>query len=144
MYEARLYLMNNAQSITLNGYPEAWEQGLYGNVSNSVGGYNFQSDGYRGVAYASCEHFGQDMFLNYTATTKGQQLYQVVFIGEVGSGTIQFMLKTQFSNLTLTPLAAPTQRLPKQHHRCFLPFKQHPAERPINVHHEQLEHLWLN
>ena len=33
MYEARLYLMNNAQSPTLNNFPLAWEPGLYGNLT---------------------------------------------------------------------------------------------------------------
>ena len=112
MYEARLYLMNNAQSLTLNGYPLPWELGLYGNVSSSVGGYNFQSDGYRGVAYASCETYGQAMFLNYTAPSKGLNLYQLVFIGEQGTGNIQFMVKTKFSNQTLTPIVTPRRVIP--------------------------------
>ena len=70
MYEARLYLMNNANSSTLEFFPLPWEPGLYGNLSSSVGGYNFESTGYRGVAYASCEHNGQSMFLNYTSNNE--------------------------------------------------------------------------
>jgi hypothetical protein len=31
-----------------------------------VGGYNLESEEYRGVAYASYEFNGQDMFLKYT------------------------------------------------------------------------------
>jgi hypothetical protein len=104
MYEARLYLMNNKTSPSLNSFPLPLEAGLYGNLSSNVGGYNFESNGYRGVAYASCEHMGQDMFLNYTCPNNGTKLYHVVLIGEVGSGNLEFMLKTHFENLSLTPL----------------------------------------
>ncbi len=116
MYEARLYLMNNATSTgntsNLNGFPLAWEPGLYGNLSSSVGGYNFESEGYRGVAFASCEHNGQSMFLNYTTNYNATNLFHVVLIGEYGSGDVEFMLKTQFANLTLTPITTPTRVCP--------------------------------
>ena len=116
MYEARLYLMNNATATgntsNLNGFPLAWEPGLYGNLSSSVGGYNFESEGYRGVAFASCEHNGQSMFLNYTTNYNGTNLFHVVLIGEYGSGDVEFMLKTQFANLTLTPITTPTRVCP--------------------------------
>ncbi len=112
MYEARLYLMNNAQSPTLNDFPLPWEPGLYGNLSSSVGGYNFDSNAYRGVAYASCEYMGKSMFLNYTTSNAGLKLYHVVFIGEKGSGDIEYMLKTNFDNRTLTPINAPTRIYP--------------------------------
>ncbi len=105
MYEARLYLMNDYKNTLLvNDYPLPWEQGLYGNVSAGVGGYNFEPDGYRGVAYESCEYMGQDMFLNYTAAAanKGLELYQLVLIGEVGQGPVEFMMKTNFDVATLT------------------------------------------
>jgi hypothetical protein len=116
MYEARLYLMNNASSTanstSLNSFPLPWEPGLYGNLSSSVGGYNFESEGYRGVAYASCEHNGQAMFLNYTSPNNGTKLYQLALIGEYGSGNIQFMLKTDFENESLTPLTFPSRVYP--------------------------------
>ena len=112
MYEARLYLMNNANSSSLNSFPLPWEPGLYGNLSGQVGGYNFVSNGYRGVAYASCEYMGKSMFLNYTSTNKGANLYHLVLIGEVGSGNVEFMLKTQFGNTTLTPVVTPTRVYP--------------------------------
>jgi hypothetical protein len=101
MYEARLYLMNNAASPTLDNFPLAWEPGLYGNLTGSVGGYNFEPNDYRGVAYASCEYMGQAMSLNYTSTNTGPNLYQLVLIGEVGSGNIQFMMKDNFENASL-------------------------------------------
>ena len=107
MYEARLYLMNDAKSLTINSYPLPWEPGLYGNVSNKIGGYNFESEAPRGVAYASCEYPGQPMFLNYTSTNKFTNLYQLALIGEEGSGEIQFMLKTQFANESISPVVAP-------------------------------------
>ena len=104
MYEARLYLMNNGNSSMLDNCPLAWEPGLYGNLNGSVGGYNFESEGYRGVAYASCEYMGQSMSLNYTSTAVAPNLYQLALIGEVGAGNVTFMLKTNFENGTLTPL----------------------------------------
>ena len=112
MYEARLYLMNNKTSSSLNSFPLPWEAGLNGNLSSSVGGYNFESNSYRGVAYASCEHLGQDMYLNYTSPNNCTNLYHLVLIGEVGSGNIEFMLKTRFENITLTPLNIPKRVYP--------------------------------
>lgn len=107
MYEARLYLMNDAKSLSINSYPLPWEPGLYANVSSQIGGYNFESEGSRGVAYASCEYAGQPMFLNYSTSNKFTNLYHLVFIGEEGSGEIQFMLKTQFVNESIIPVVAP-------------------------------------
>ena len=114
MYEARLYLMNNAESPSLDNFPLAWEPGLYGNLSGSVGGYNFEPNDYRGVAYASDEYMGQSMFLNYTSPNTGENLYQLVLIGNIGSGNIQLMLKTDFENETLTPLTATERVYPDQ------------------------------
>ncbi len=113
VYEARLYLMNNAQSSSLNSFPLPWEAALYGNISSSVGGYNFESTGYRGVAYASCEYMGQQMFLNYTSSYSGLKLYQLVLIGEQGSGNVDLMLKTNFENSTFTAISAPTRVYPE-------------------------------
>jgi len=107
MYEARLYLMNDAKSLSINDYPVPWEQGLYANITSKIGGYNFESEGSRGVAYASCEYPGQPMFLNYSTPNKFTNLYHLVLIGEEGAGQIQFMLKTQFGNETLSPIIAP-------------------------------------
>ena len=112
MYEARLYLMNNAASPTLDGYPLPWEAGLYGNLTGNVGDYNFEPNSYRGVAYASCEYMGQPMFLNYTSTNKCANLYHLVFMGEIGAGNITFLLKTNFANATLTPVTVPTRVCP--------------------------------
>jgi hypothetical protein len=107
MYEARLYLMNDAKSLIINSYPLPWEPGLYANVSSKIGGYNFESEGSRGIAYASCEYAGQPMFLNYSSTNKFTNLYHLVLIGEEGSGEIQFILKTHFANESLLPIIAP-------------------------------------
>ncbi len=106
IYEARLYLMNDAQSPSINSFPLPWEAGLYGNQSGVVGGYNFENEGYRGIAYASCERKGQDMFLNYTSPNIGTNLYHLVLIGEEGSGDVEFMVKTDFSEATLQPAVA--------------------------------------
>ncbi len=112
MYEARLYLMNNIKSPSINGFPLPWEPGLYGNLSSPVGGYNFESDGFRGVAYASCEYRGQAMFLNYTSPNTGANLYHLVLIGEEGSGDLEFMLKTNFGNASLSSLVSPRRVYP--------------------------------
>ena len=110
MYEARLYLMSNAESSIVNNVSLPWEMGLYGNLS-TVGGYNLESEEYRGVAYASCEFNGQDMFLNYTQPFEGKNTYHLVLMGEVGEGTIEFLVKTTFGGV-LTPLTFPQRVTP--------------------------------
>jgi len=110
MYEARLYLMSNPNSFIVNDVPLPWEMGLYGNKSD-VGGYNFESEGYRGVAYASCEFNGQDMFLNFSAPFAGKTSYHLVLMGEVGEGTIEFLVKTTFGGV-LSPLTFPKKVTP--------------------------------
>lgn len=111
MYEARLYLMSSANSIQINNVSLPIETGLYGN-GTGIGGYNMDTDGYRGVAYASCEYHGQDMNLNYTATASSDlKVYHLVLMGETDSGTIQFLVKTSY-NGTLTPLTTPTRVTP--------------------------------
>ncbi|UCE15978.1 MAG: Ig-like domain repeat protein [Candidatus Bathyarchaeota archaeon] len=115
MYEARLYLMANPQASAgsiLNEVPLAWESGLYGEKNGMFGGYNLESKEYRGVAYSSCEFYGQDMFMNFTSPYSGKSLYHLVFIGEIGSGTIEFMIKTEFENAYLKPSVAPKKVYP--------------------------------
>jgi len=110
MYEARVYLMADSkskESTVLNGVPLAWEPGLYAERDKSYGGYNLESKEYRGVAFSSCEFPGQDMFLNYSSSNSGKSLCHLVFIGEVGSGTIEFLVKTEFDNACLKPLIVP-------------------------------------
>ncbi len=122
MYEARLYLMADPKMVNytvLSGLPLAWEYGLYGdrNITdggNSYGGYNIESKEYRGVAYASCEDYGQEMLLNWTSPHTGKSLYHLVLIGEKGSGTIRFMVKTQFGNASLMPVAVPLRLHPEE------------------------------
>jgi hypothetical protein len=110
MYEARFYLMSNAESFVVNNVSLPWEPGLYGNESD-VGGYNLESEEYRGVAYASCEFNGQDMFLNYSAPSAANNLYHLVLMGEVGGGTIEFLVKTTFGG-ALSPLTFPKKVTP--------------------------------
>ncbi|HXX87117.1 MAG TPA: hypothetical protein VEH86_01555 [Candidatus Acidoferrum sp.] len=118
MYEARLYVMSTPSSgnqtslnqTVLDGSPLAWEAGLYGNLSqgnNTIGGYNLESRGYRGNEYASCEYYGQDMYMNFTSPYNGTSLYHLVFIGQAGSGTINFLVKTEFNNSFLIPATIP-------------------------------------
>ena len=115
MYEARLYLMSNVESkkgSVLNGVPLAWEPGLYGNQSDKFGGYNLESKEDRGLAYDSCEFYGQDMFLNFTSPVKGASLYHLVLIGEAGSGTVEFLVKTEFGKASLKPVSVPFRGYP--------------------------------
>jgi hypothetical protein len=116
MYEARLYLMADSQlpnETILNDVPLAWEHGLYGDRNGTYGGYNLESKEYRGVAYASCESYGQNMFLNFTSPHKGKSLYHLALIGEVGSGTIEFLVKTEFGNACLKPTILPVRVHPQ-------------------------------
>jgi len=115
MYEARFYLMANPQEdmgSILNDVPLAWESGLYGERDDIFGGYNLESEEYRGVAYASCEFHGQDMFVNFTSPYPGKNLYHLVFIGEVGFGTIEFVVKTEFEDACLKPSIVPGKVYP--------------------------------
>jgi len=115
MYEARLYLMANPKAgmgETLNDLPLAWEPGLYGEIRQPYGGYNLESKEYRGNAYASCEFYGQDMLMNYTSPVKSKSLYHLAFIGEKGSGKIDFLVKTEFGKAALRPVDLPSRVYP--------------------------------
>ncbi len=100
MYEARLYIMANPSEdigSLLNDVPLAWESGLYGNISEIYGGYNLDSEGFsHNESMASCEYPGEDMLINFTAPVEGNLLYHLVFIAEYGTGSINFMVKTDF------------------------------------------------
>ncbi len=114
MYEARLYLMANPtiqKGQLLNGVPLAWEPGLFGETSASIGGYNLMSEGFRGNAYSSCEFFGQDMLINYSAPYSAESLYHLVLIGESGAGNVSFRIKTDFGD-SILQLRAPTRVYP--------------------------------
>jgi len=116
MYEARLYLMacpEAGKGEMLNDVPLAWEPGLYGEVSGFYGGYNLESKEFRGVAYASCEFYGQDMLINYTSPVEGKCLYHLVLIGEAGAGEVNFLVKTQFGNACLKPVNLPLKVYPE-------------------------------
>jgi hypothetical protein len=117
MYEARLYLMANpsqGKGTTLNNVSLAWEPGLYGNRSGVYGGYNLDSKQYRGLAYASCEYPGQDMFINYTSPYDGESLYHLVLIGEAGEGIVSFAVKTDFQGPSIDITNAPQKVFPEQ------------------------------
>jgi hypothetical protein len=66
------------------------------------------------VAYASCEFYGQGMFLNFTSPFSGLNLYHLVFIGEKGSGTIGFLVKTEFGGVSMFPTAIPGKVYPNE------------------------------
>jgi len=112
MYEARLYLMANpsqGKGTILNNVSLAWEPGLYGNVSGAFGGYNLNAKGYRGSAYASCEYPGQSMLINYTSPYSGENLYHLVFIGQQGTGNINFVVKTDFQSPSINMTSLPQE-----------------------------------
>jgi hypothetical protein len=117
MYEARLYLMadpSQGKGAILNNVSLAWEPGLYGNRSGVYGGYNLDSKEYRGLAYASCEYPGQDMFINYTSPYNGESLYHLVLIGEAGDGIVSFAVKTDFQGPSIDIANAPQKVFPEQ------------------------------
>jgi len=115
MYEVRLYLMADPEAgvgSVLNDVPLALEAGLHGVIQGIFGGYNLESEEYRGIAYGSCEFHGQDMFLNFTSPHLGESLYHLVFIGETGSGTVEFLVKTESENACIKPQIIPQKVYP--------------------------------
>ena len=114
VFETRLYLMNDGTYQSIDSYPLAWEPGLYGNVTGSVGGYNLSPNGYTGVAYASDEYSGQELILNFNSNSSALSLYHLVLIGDVGHGNLQIMIKTNFTSPTLTPTTVLSRVYPGQ------------------------------
>jgi len=100
MYEVRLYIMANpeaGQGELLNGIPVAWEPGLRGEKTDIYGGFNFDPQGFRHVdAMASCEHSGEDMVIDYEVPVQGNLLYHLGLIAEYYSGTVEFVVQTDF------------------------------------------------
>jgi len=105
MYEARLYIVGNpavGKGQVVKGIPIAWEPGLRGLVSGVYGGFNFDPQGYRNMdAMASCQRNGEDMIVDYKVPVKGSLLYHLVLIAEYGSGTLNFVVQTDFEPPTL-------------------------------------------
>jgi len=114
MYQSRLYLMADpsGEKLTLNGIPLAWEPSLYGELDSYFGGYNLETKGFGGIASASCEFYGQNMLINHTSQGEDENLYHLVFVGEEGAGTIEFLIKTEFGNTQLLPMDQPSRVCP--------------------------------
>ena len=123
MYEARLYAMANPVKGVgglAEGIPVAWEPGLrgllsgvykgvYGGASGVYGGFNFDPQGFRHVgAMASCEMDGQDMVIDFNTTTSGVILYHLALIAEYGSGSLNFVVQTDFDPPVLKLVNPPT------------------------------------
>ena len=112
MYEARLYVMANpaaGKGELMNDIPVAWEPGLRGERSGFYGGFNFDPQCFRHVdAMASCEHSGEDMVIDYTAPAQGNLLYHLVLIAEYFSGTVNFIVQTDFEPPALQIIDPPT------------------------------------
>ncbi len=121
MYEVQLYLMANPSDgigQTLNGVPLPWEPGLYGDATGSgaatYGGYRLTAEGFSHAnASASCEYYGQDMFIDYSSGLSDDPsrllLYHLALIAEEGEGNVRFMFKTDFNPPTLN-IANPIYR----------------------------------
>ena len=112
MYEARLYVMANPEAgkgELFNGGPVAWEPGLRGERSGFYGGFNLDSQGFRHVdAMASCEHSGEDMVIDYEAPAEGGLLYHLGLIAEYFSGTVEFIVQTDFDPPAFQLIEPPT------------------------------------
>jgi hypothetical protein len=52
------------------------------------------------------------MLLNFTSPYTGLSLYHLVFIGEKGSGTIEYLVKTEFGKARLNAVAVPQRVYP--------------------------------
>ena len=102
MYEARLYIMGNpadGKGALLDGAYIAWEPGLRSKVKGVYGGFNLDPKGFRHYdAMASCERSGEDMVIDYDAPLEGELLYHLVLIAEYGTGTLDFILQTDFDS----------------------------------------------
>jgi hypothetical protein len=106
MYEARLYLMTDANSPTTSTSQLPTESGLYGTQSGSIGGFNFDTNASsRGINYASCSAKGQDMLLNYTSSAATNHYY-LVLMGEEGTGNVNILIKTIFRDITLSQVGS--------------------------------------
>ena len=106
MYEARLYLMTDANSPTTSTSQLPTESGLYGTQSGSIGGFNFDTNASsRGINYASCSAKGQDMVLNYTSSAATNHYY-LVLMGEEGTGNVNILIKTIFNDITLSQVGS--------------------------------------
>ena len=112
MYEARLYVVANpaaGKGDLLNGILVAWEPGLRGERSGFYGGFNFDPQGFRHVdAMASGGQIGEDMVIEYVAPAQGNLLYHLVLIAEYSSGTLNFIVQTDFEPPALQLIDPPT------------------------------------
>jgi hypothetical protein len=112
MYEARLYLMatpSSGKGAMLNGVPVAWEPGLRGKTSGYVGGFNLDPEGFRPPnAMASCEHNGEDMIIDFDVPADDNVLYHLALMAEYGSGSVKFVVQTDFEPPSLRVIDPPT------------------------------------
>lgn len=114
IYEMRLFLMADPSAGVgsfLSGAPIPPTRYLYGEYNESYGenlesygGYNLDSKGYRGNTFSSGEYKGQDMRITFNSSSTSEKLYHLVFIGEKGSGFVNFAIKTDRIPPVLTVL----------------------------------------
>jgi hypothetical protein len=111
MYEARLYPMANPyQTIgdTLDGLITPWDPGLYGELEKDYGGFNDDPQGYRHIdASDSCEMNGQDMLIDYDLNEDASILYHLLFMAEIGEGSLRFRIQTDFTPPNITTIDPP-------------------------------------
>jgi hypothetical protein len=103
LYEVRLYKMATLgeHGHDINGIATPLGTDLLGNVTDSYGGYNFDTDGVRAPVYASCYDYGVDVdltpFKEGFSASGNPTTYFLVFIAEYSKsapGTISYYIKT--------------------------------------------------
>ena len=111
MYEARFYPMANPDDDIgdmLDGIITPWDPGLYGNLTGEYGGFNDDPQGYRHVdASDSCERSGEDMVIDYETDDNSTILYQLLYMAEVGKGSLRFRVQTDFTAPNITAIDPP-------------------------------------
>ena len=111
MYEARFYPMANPEEDVgdlLDGIITPWDPGFYGNLTGEYGGFNDDPQGYRHVdASDSCERLGEDMVIDYRYNVTSSTLYQLLYMAEIGKGSIRFRVQTDFAAPNITAIDPP-------------------------------------
>jgi hypothetical protein len=111
MYEARFYPMANPDEEVgdlLDGVLTPWDTGLYGNLTGDYGGFNDDPQGYRHVdASDSCERSGEDMVIDYSTEENSTILYHLLYMAEIGKGSLRFRIQTDFTAPNITAINPP-------------------------------------
>jgi hypothetical protein len=111
MYEARFYPMANPDEEIgdlLDGILTPWDPGLHGNLNGEYGGFNADPQGYRHIdASDSCEVYGEDMLIDYESEDNSTVLYHLLYMAELGHGSLRFRIQTDFTPPNITAVDPP-------------------------------------